>query len=322
LDTATVVLQPIPGLGNVNRRINERAKVPGRKTGSADNVYCRPLLVRSDANAHRYFGGTYDLRSAGNVIELTAGSSFANKGYGDRPVWATRGAVGTFSEKSRRRLAKACAAIPWGAFPGLFVTLTYPGQFVKDGVVCSTHLQNFRRAWDRRYGAPVGVWKREYQRRGAVHFHLALVAPGVDLSEVREWASATWFRIVGSGDESHLKAGTQVEVLRHPPAHYFSCHGQHGRDEKGYQNEVPEDFVNPGRFWGLWNIAPDWVDTPLTPAEWVECKRIVQAWSRSRGLYRRDYGRGRIQGLWINARGPGFLLADQVLCAARYALDS
>ena len=31
--------------------------------------------------------------------------------------------------------------------------------------------------------------------------------------EIFEWISATWYRIVGSGDEKHLKAGTRIEPI-------------------------------------------------------------------------------------------------------------
>jgi len=44
------------------------------------------------------------------------------------PVAPVRGPIKGFSKKSRRRLAKLCAAIPWGSFPYLFVTVTYPGD--------------------------------------------------------------------------------------------------------------------------------------------------------------------------------------------------
>jgi hypothetical protein len=229
--------------------------------------------------------------------------------------------VREFSQKSRRRLAKLCAAIPWGAFPFLFVTLTYPREFATDGQVCSAHLNHFRMKWERRYGPPVAVWKREYQARGAVHFHLAIAAPdGVPLAEVQRWTSAAWCQVVGSGDVKHLAAGTEVAPLRKPPVAYFSSHGEHGRDKKGYQNEVPDGFRNPGRFWGFWNIGVDWNEHELGPNEFVEARRILRAWAKSKRYNVRRNG-GRVQGQWFRTRSrPSYRLAADVLRAVEIAV--
>jgi hypothetical protein len=255
------------------------------------------------------------MRTAGEVVEIQAAVDAMNKEYEKDRGTGSRGVVREFSDKSRRRLAKMCAAIPWGAFPFLFVTLTYASDFPTDGRVCSYHLRHFRERWQIEYGAPLAVWKREYQKRGAVHFHLAIGAPaGVPLVEVQRWVSRAWSEVIGE------KGRTGVEVLRKPPTRYFSSHGEHGRDEKGYQNEVPDGFVNPGRFWGFWNIAPDWHDTDLGPEQFVEARRIMRAWARSKGYRVRRNG-GRVQGMWLRtARRPSFHLAADVMRAVQIAV--
>jgi len=268
----------------------------------------------------------YRLRTAGEIIEITRE---ANEPF-DRtlePVWQyreaelapappTRGAVTEFSQKSRRRLAKNCAAIPWGSFPFLFVTVTYPAEFETDGCHVKSDLHNLRRAWGHRFGLPLAVWKMEFQRRGAPHFHLAIAAPdGVPIEVVRRWISATWYRIVNSGDERHLRAGTQVEPMIHPPVAYFSSHGIHGRDKKGYQNEIPEGYENAGRFWGFWNLAPEWVEHELDRDEFVQARRMMRAWARANGYQVRRNG-GRIQGMWLRTRRrPSINFAAQLLRA-------
>jgi hypothetical protein len=173
----------------------------------------------------------------------------------------------------------------------------------------------------RHYGEPLAVWKREYQERGAPHYHAAIAAPvGVPLVEVQRWAKVAWYGIVGSGDVKHLARGAGVEVMRRPPSAYFSSHGQHGRDLKGYQNEVPDDVVNPGRFWGFWNLAPEWDEVDLGPGEYVEARRLLRAWAKSKRRKVRRNG-GRVQGCWFRTyRKPGYLLRADILRALSIAV--
>lgn len=304
---------PLAGDSIGGRRRRALRPAPERET--ADNVYSPPRHLASKANPRVHLGQVYTIRSAGEVLDLKTHSDNANMGYTDRAVGG-RGAVHVFSDKSRRRLAKACASVAWGSFPFLFVTLTYSGEFPMDGRISAGHLRAFRERWQRRYGMPLAVWKREFQRRGAVHFHLAILAPeGVPMVEVRRWVTASWSEIVGAPSR------TAVEVMRKPPVAYFSCHGQHGRDRKDYQNVVPEGFTNPGRFWGFWNLAPQWDEFDLTSREFVQARRILRAWARSKGRRQHRNG-GRVQGQWFRSRNrPAYLLVADVMRALPLALS-
>ncbi len=149
-----------------------------------------------------------------------------------------RQAVQGFSEDSRRRMLFTFRNVV-----GLrvLVTLTYPGQFSTDGREVKRHWDNMRR-WLVRRGVS-GAWFMEFQARGAPHFHCFLTG------EVRkEEVAAAWFRIVGSGDDRHLRAGTRIEALRelHAPGAYAAKYLK-----KQEQKEVPEGFSDVGRFWGL-----------------------------------------------------------------------
>lgn len=327
IDTLLDVKQPTRPSRELHARINRRGNVQRVKVSTADNVYCPPRYVHNEA-MHRYgYGGKYTLRTAGEVVEITSELERAHKGYEKDRGKGEGHAIREFSDKSRRRLAKRCAAISWGAMPFLFITLTYPGKselVPRDGAVCAAHLNHFRVRWEQRFGAPICVWKREYQARGAVHFHLAILRPAgsVPLEVIMRWTSRTWWQVVGSGDADHLAAGTQVEIMRQPPTAYFSSHGEHGRDEKGYQNEVPADFRNPGRFWGTWNIRPDWNEADLSPEEFVEARRMMRAWAKSKRMRRRDVGRGRVQGMWVRTRSrPAYLLGADVMRAVAIAIS-
>lgn len=61
------------------------------------------------------------------------------------------------------------------------VTLTYPGNWRKwvwDVTVLRAHFRRFQERWYRRWGERlVGMWKIEFQRRGAPHIHMYVKLP-------------------------------------------------------------------------------------------------------------------------------------------------
>ncbi|MEW6646326.1 MAG: hypothetical protein AB1450_03880 [Pseudomonadota bacterium] len=129
------------------------------------------------------------------------------------------------------------------------LTLTYPGKFPDDGKIVKDHWRRMRQ-WLARQGCDVGLWFLEFQRRGAPHFHAFMRNP-VPATKV----AMAWFKIVGSGNVAHLKAGTRVEWLRKPDAAgaYASKYAS-----KIHQKEVPQEFGNVGRFWGTWGRPEIW----------------------------------------------------------------
>lgn len=170
-------------------------------------------------------------------------------GCGGSAALAQRGAIQGFSPRSgarMRRYLRSC--VPSYS---VMVTLTYPGNFPTDGRTVKRHLDSFvKRAF--RYlgaeGSPVPrsiFWFLEFQKRGAPHFHLFLNFT-VPFNLVAQW----WFEIVGSGDDRHLCAGTRTEALysgRHGTVSYASKYAA-----KLEQKDVPQNFVNLGRFWGVY----------------------------------------------------------------------
>jgi hypothetical protein len=210
-----------------------------------------------------------------------------------------RGPIREFSRASQNRLAEYCDSIDWVSLGCLlFITLTYPSVFPTDGKVTEYHLDKFRHAWLRKYGAPVGIHKQEFQHRGALHFHLVLVGNGIDVGECRRWVAQTWFDIVGSGDRAHFFAGTEVDFWRSGnPASYLSKYFGGG---KGYQNIVPDGFINPGRFWGAWGLRPKSVFTDLSEREFIDIRRIFRKIAKSKKMRLRSPG--RLQGQWFYFR--------------------
>jgi hypothetical protein len=156
----------------------------------------------------------------------------------------SRGRIRELSRKSVRRMKLAFRNMD---DPVTSITLTYPADYPNDGLTVKRHLEAFREAWRRKYpNEPDIAWILEFQLRGAAHYHIW--AWRYATPQMREWISETWYRIVGSGDEKHLRAGTQCVPCRkpHAAASYAAKYAS-----KYEQKEVPEGYSNVGRFWGL-----------------------------------------------------------------------
>jgi hypothetical protein len=188
------------------------------------------------------------------------------------------------------------------AGPAAMVTLTYPGEWLSvapNGRAAKAHLRALQLRWRRRWGAPlVGIWKLEFQRRGAPHFHILArlpVAAGTSgVGEFLSWLSITWASVVGHADAGerarHVLAGTGVdwrEGLRASDprrvAVYFLKHGM--LSGKEYQNCVPlawqEPGQGPGRFWGVWGLPSVVREVPVTYAQALRISRTVRRWHKA-----------------------------------------
>jgi len=82
----------------------------------------------------------------------------------------------------------------------------------------------------------------EFQGRGAPHYHL-IASEAVPKEELSE----RWYKIVGSGDEKHLRAGTQIGRIQ-SKGHLYEYLS--GYIKKLDQKTPPVGFENVGRFWG------------------------------------------------------------------------
>lgn len=229
--------------------------------------------------------------------------------------------VTEWSRKSRARMTRRLAELDYGPLlrMGLrlpMTTLTYPGDWLAvapTGKAVKRHLDQFRKRFERAWGfAYVGIWKLEFQRRGAPHLHLWGPEPEGTAGELRrltatryrpavgdglpyrEWLSAVWADIVDHPDPEqrrrHRLAGTAVdfregERMRDPRrlAVYFTKHGSFSAKE--YQHQVPEAWsepgAGPGRFWGYWGLDPATAGVELHPEAAVWAGRILRRYARA-----------------------------------------
>ncbi|WP_187400324.1 hypothetical protein [Corynebacterium sp. LK22] len=237
-----------------------------------------------------------------------------------------------WSQKSRTRMISTFSELDWNMFleqPGkvAMATLTYPGDWravAPDAKKVYSHLNRLRLQFQRDWGRELwGVWKREFQRRGAPHYHLLMVVPeGTCIvknpmnSEKVEvdftgWLAATWAKIVAADQSSgerarHLVAGTSVHHTRQSfesPRHasfYFSKYAAKSADggSKEFQNCAPQEWVESGasvgRFWGVFGLKKVMAVALISADEMIFFGRTLARWAYSRfGTKRRMVGKWR-----------------------------
>lgn len=216
-----------------------------------------------------------------------------------------------WSRRSRCRMTRRLCELDYTPLLSLnrmlaMLTLTYPGEWVivaPNGQAAKRHVKALRKRYERTWNEPLtGVWKLEFQDRGAPHFHILSAPPNrlaPDGRSFKKWLSETWASIVGHPDPEqrrrHVLAGTGVDYAeglraRDPRriAVYFSKHGTFASKE--YQNTVPEQWQDPGqgpgRFWGYWGLERCVSDAEVTPQTATAAARVMRRWARAQHVTR------------------------------------
>ena len=176
-----------------------------------------------------------------------------------------REACGEWSRHSRQRLLWVVnnCGIEWATL----LSITYPETWPCIGRVSQVHLANLIRSIKKRFPGVEYLWVREYQKRGATHFHILLTCFGHGLPDMRyrhatlgkgkgpygwkelhKWVSRRWQETIkGYGSLAGIRAGCRWEILNDAGggAKYISTYA--GKKE---QKVVPDSIVLPGRWWG------------------------------------------------------------------------
>lgn len=195
------------------------------------------LVAYFTADENVAFGA--EVYEGGRRIDLKAYSADGGKQTGG----GKREKVSGFSKASRHRLFKKLAALNQErAGMPIFVTLTYPNEFPADFETYKRHLDTWSKRLARRYPDAFFIWRLEFQKRGAPHYHLLLF--GVERID-KDWLSRSWYEAVGSGDEKHLRAGTTVERIRSWKKTWSYCGKYLGKVDAGHGEN--------GRVWGVYN---------------------------------------------------------------------
>ncbi len=239
------------------------------------------------------------LKSGHSVIDL---KGFGAQAYEGERGWS-RGEVTTWSRQSRARLMKSISAINWESLRLFFVVLTWGKQPPSDGKEAHEAVEAFWKAWNREYGSrPAGVWKKEFQKRGVIHYSMWLTQPIVAGSQpivaenVNKFVHETWYRIAGYGDLNHLIHGSHCQEFVGSPLQYLlkECFAAN----KEYQNVPPLGF-HTGRWWGfIGGLKPIWDEQELTIKQGVKVRRLLRGYLRSKGY--RGRIRSTIHGVWAS----------------------
>ena len=115
-----------------------------------------------------------------------------------------RGVMSEFSCKSRRRLQRTLGTMKLAAV-AFTMALTFPGGDVAGlghGIVGNAFEKVLRRlSVRRRFAGVSGFWKRELQKRGAIHCHLLFYGLADDglRTEFQSWMVAQWVSFFADG---------------------------------------------------------------------------------------------------------------------------
>ena len=225
---------------------------------------------------------SYSLCMKGHLSKLEGVKGFSvGRGGGKR------GKVRTFSSASRRRMlytvAKCGDALP------IFITLTYGKDWPDDPSVLNRHVEAFWKRLQRghdRGGELCMIWKKEWQKRGAPHFHgLLYLASGETPWVCKDWIATNWAEVTGDVSEAHLRAGTRVEALRSANGGKYYCAKYMGKDQS-----IPPG-IDTGRLWGVLsrkNLPVIFKDVPLSVKQVAAYRMVVsgiQAEQWARRLY-------------------------------------
>lgn len=218
------------------------------------------------------------------------------------PDQKKRGIIRGWSSSSRASMVRTLAELDYSGlltadrFP-VMLTLTLPGDWVTvapDSATYKKLAERFKSRWQRKWGAPIsGVWKQEYQRRGAPHTHILTVIPPRAVG-FTQWLGDTWADVCAHPDpeerERHRLAGTGVDTAtglrsRDPKriAVYFSKHGSYG--DKAYQDRPPDEWTgSTGRPWGYWGLQKATQEVEITEWEAIQVQRVVRRWQHAQAV--------------------------------------
>ena len=277
-------------------RERQAVEAPGLRPGQYPELVAGPGMVqiryrsagswdRARERDHRASDLAYRERAARLASALVTPMAFAETVEeifaADEPSSPKRSKIRRWSSKSRARLIYTILSLDLAAFVRdsvpVMLTLTLPGDWravAPDAAAAHGLYRRFQKRYERRWGAAAWIWKKEFQRRGAPHWHLWLVCPTEDRAAFASWLADAWASVVSASADPdrnlehrlgvcacsercrHLARGTNLSFADGMKAAdpkrlavYFLKESL-GGEAKAYQNDAPSDWDSTGRFWG------------------------------------------------------------------------
>lgn len=207
-----------------------------------------------------------------------------------RPV-SRRGTITAFSAKSRSRMIQSMCKLDTSQLPPgiLFETLTYPRHYSGEPADWHRDLDVWTERFTKANPEAFFMWKLEFQKRGAPHFHLLIFGVGWNPKELERlnllWR-AWWYDIVGSGDKRHARRGAHLEVVKNVQQLVKYASKYVGKPDESIR------AAGTGRIWGIRHraVAPRTVLTAeISDSEFFALRR---AFRRFMGARRGFFGAG------------------------------
>ena len=158
--------------------------------------------------------------------------------------------------------------------------LTYPDEYPVESEVYKSDLEKLIKRLQYRFPEFACIWKLEFQKRGAPHYHLFVWGLSI---HCRKLIAKLWYEVVGSGDEKHLRAGTSLTKIR-------SWRGVMSYASKYMGKLETNEQGHPGRFWGVsgrgcipWSAIEEY---KVFPGQVVMAMRMMRRYA---GIKSRDY---------------------------------
>lgn len=269
----------------------ERSGEPAaRQAGSAD----QPSLLHG-AISGRAGGQTVTVYPGGAVVRSHSGAVRPGPG-------GPRGAVYGLSRRSARRFREELTKVDYARYCGHFITLTYPQTFPEDPASWYESLKHFVRRLREDFADRFVcvIHRKEFQRRGAPHYHcLLLLNREVPVSLMRAYVRRWWTFEVGEFLTTDTPVWTHVDRLRleerkglEALLRYVSGYLAKAEQAKRVNRETGE-VLPTGRMWGCFGELPieagrifELVDDQVV----VWCRRVRRLFRGSRWLGKCNVG--------------------------------
>ncbi len=195
---------------------------------------------------------TYAVRAAVNgcATELVNDSATKVEQVGG----GLRGRVRGQSRQCRSRLIRRLGAVDQKAYPAthvLFVTLTYHRSWPPTPEGWKRHIEEWKRRVERKHGHLCGVWVKEFQKRGAPHFHLILFLDAPASEELHHTMWEAWHDIAGNGSHWHMRYGFMAETPRTWRGVISYASKYISKDDQHHYMSPDGELLPTGRMWGM-----------------------------------------------------------------------
>jgi len=190
-------------------------------------------------------------------IEYTSDANYfrlrSSKWEYKKSVQHKRGKIKGFSFRSRSRMMQKLSQVKRGHLP-YFVTLTFGEIYPTDKKAYKYLLHLFLNRVQNKYKNAGIIWKLEYQKRGAPHYHLFIY--GCD-ETLADFVPEVWYELAGYENENHLRFHRgELPRSQHCVQQIKSIHGVFFYASKYMTKLEKNEIADTGRIWGVVGSVP------------------------------------------------------------------